>query len=115
MPIKPGVLDAATIGNAHQLKINRRDGERDGEFSTLIFVDLRLVNLDVGLAQLAGRDDHYSTMILGLPCRMLQGTYLKTHVFQIAKYPGWNCDYTGSVYARNRTGIDQPAMSAGNV
>ena len=43
---------------------------------------------------------------------MLQSTYLETHVFQVAEYPGGNSVHAGCVDACNRTGVDQPAMSA---
>lgn len=46
---------------------------------------------------------------------MLQGTYLKIHVLQIAEYPGGNGFNAGRVDSGNGTGIDQPAVTAADI
>lgn len=62
MPVQTGFFQTATVGYRHQLRVMHH---RHGQLGALLFIDLGLIHLDIGLAQLAGRNDHVGAMVVG--------------------------------------------------
>ena len=61
MPVQAGIFEAATVGHRHQLRVVHR---RHRQLVAFLFIDFGLVDFDVGLAQLAGRDDHLGAVVV---------------------------------------------------